>query len=166
MNHWELVLTEVFLVPPALLATAGEAMPESVEDLARISGLDAAEVRRRLDTIGALQSPPVEVHPQELAALRARCAADGQEFILLDVRSRAARANAPSARMAPLLAGSISVHDISRDTGFPDWLRAVATSCVVTTGRDAAQAWSAAMYLRSHGLPGARALNPDSDFTN
>lgn len=156
MNHWNVVLREVFLVPPALLTSSGRPLPESVEDLAGLSSLSVDEVRRRLAEVDALQSSPVEVPARELESLRAACVSSGQEFVLLDVRSRAARSGgSPVSGFAGGMQ-PVCVHDIN----FAEWLRGAANSCVVTIGRDVDHAWSAAMYLRSHGIPGARALDP------
>ncbi len=160
MNHWNVVLREVFLVPPALLATAGIRLPETIGELADLAGLSIEDTRKRLAEVDALQSAEVEIMARELETLRAGCARAGQEFILLDVRSRAARSGG-----CPVSGLADGVHPVSvHDIDFAAWLRGAADSCVVTIGRDVDQAWSAAMYLRSHGIPGARALDPGSDF--
>lgn len=135
MNHWDVVLREVFLVPPALLADSGIARPGTIDELAALAGIPVADVRRRLAEIDDLQAEPVEVTPDGLAGLRDQCLADGRQFVEMD-------------------AGAF------QETDFLAWLAANRDSCVVVRARDMDHAWSAAMYLRSHGVPAARALKP------
>ena len=156
MKHWDLVLREIFLVPPAMLADAALPKPESIEDLARLSGLTVIEATDLLLKVDALQAMPVGVDLAGLEMMRkefhdARDSGDarnsGAELLLLDVRSRAEYAGGH-------LPDSISIHDIDFSARLP-YLHAVR---VVTVGRDDDHAWSAAMYLRDHGVSGARSL--------
>ena len=147
MKYWEVVLREVFLAPPAMLSEAGIPMPVTIDDLAKCSGLTADEVSHHLKRVDALQASPVEIDLTGLDGLRKECHAAGQTLILLDVR-------APRDFSEGHLTGAVSLHDID----FPRMLPTMADACVITIGRDNAHAWSAAMYLRDHGVPAARSL--------
>lgn len=149
MKYWEVVLREVFLAPPAMLAEAGIPMPLTIDDLAKCAGLTTDEVSRHLQRVDALQASPVEVDMTDLDGLRKECHAAGRNLILLDVRT-------PREFSEGHLTGSVSLHNID----FPRMLPAMADACVLTIGRDNSHAWSAAMYLRDHGVPAARSLIP------
>ena len=153
MKHWDIVLREIFLVPPTMLADAALPKPESIEDLARLSGLTVLEATDLLLKVDALQAVPVGVDLAGLEMMRkefhdARDSGDsGAELLLLDVRSRAEYAGGH-------LPDSVSIHDINFSARLPH-LHGVK---VVTIGRDDDHSWSAAMYLRDHGVSGARSL--------
>jgi hypothetical protein len=148
MKYWEVVLREVFLAPPAMLAEAGIPMPLTIDDLAKCSGLTTDEVSRHLQRVDTLQASPVDVDMTDLDGLRKECHAAGRNLILLDVRT-------PREFSEGHLTGAVSLHNID----FPRMLPAMADACVITIGRDNSQAWSAAMYLRDHGVPAARSLS-------
>ncbi len=148
MKYWEVVLREVFLAPPAMLAEAGIPMPLTIDDLAKCSGLTTDEVSRHLQRVDTLQASPVEVDMTDLDGLRKECHAAGRNLILLDVRT-------PREFSEGHLTGAVSLHNID----FPQILPAMADACVITIGRDNAHAWSTAMYLRDHGVPAARSLS-------
>lgn len=148
MKYWEVVLREVFLAPPAMLAEAGIPIPLTIDDLSKCSGLTPDEVSRHLQRVDALQASPVEVDVTGLDGLRKECHAAGRSLILLDVRT-------PREFSEGHLTGAVSLHNID----FPRMLPAMSDACVITIGRDNAHAWSAAMYLRDHGVPAARSLS-------
>jgi len=132
MKYWQVVLQEVFLVPPALLVQSGAPLPQTREDLAQLSGLNLSEVDRLLKKIDSLQEVPVEISSEEIPA----------DAIYVDARHTDHAVNA------------IPLHQ----NDFSNLLPRLQQSNVIVVGRDAAHAWSAAMYLRDHGCPRAFSL--------
>ncbi len=154
MKYWEVVLREVFLAPPAMLAEARVPMPVTIDDLAKCSGLTPDEVSHHLKKVDSLQASPVEVDLTALDELRNACQASGRNLILLDVRS-------PREFSEGHLSGAVSLHELydNDELDFSKQLSTMADACVITIGRDNGHAWSAAMYLRDHGVVGAHSLS-------
>ncbi len=139
MKYWNVVLQEVFLIPPALLEKQGVRPPSTRDELVTLSGLGSDDVDRVLRKIDALQELPVEISRDQLPP----------DAILLDVRQRGETVSVTS---GSILNGPRKTY-VLHEWNFERLLPVLQHSHVVVLGRDPAHAWSAAMYLREHGCP-------------
>jgi rhodanese-related sulfurtransferase len=138
----ELVLDEIFAVPPASLFPSPPP-PTTVEELAARCGRSPDEVMGILRRISVM-SQKIDIEPEDLAA---RLAA-GESLILLDVRE-------PWEFETARLAGSILLATSDFATLLP---RLVEAGAVVTVCHHGVRSHSAALWLRERGVPGAVSL--------
>ena len=140
--HLDVVLDEIFAVPPAGRYGAPPP-PTSVEALALRCGLEAAEVTAKLTRI-AQMSQGIEIQPEALAS---RLPASSG-LILLDVRE-------PWEFEIAHLPGSILLAAVDFPTLLPQLL---AADSVVTICHHGVRSYSAAMWLRERGIHQAVSL--------
>lgn len=153
MKYWRVVLRDIFLIPDAYLEINGIAPPIDIADIVRLSGLTAEAVQDRLSRLQVNLDPEVCVSEVVMEKYRRLCEVSGREFFLLDVRC----SDEFSTGSRP---GAVSIHKID----FTVWLKRFTDSknnmpgMVIVLGSDDEQSWSAAMYLRDHGIREAYAL--------
>lgn len=145
LPHAALVLDELFSVPPRQLFPEA-VVPATVGDLAAAAGLDVAAVISRIKVILRM-STGIEIQPQDLLQLLAATEVADQP-VLLDVRE-------PWEYEICHLAGSL----LLSDQDFPNLLpKLQQAKHVVAICHHGVRSYSAAMYLRQHGVAGATSL--------
>lgn len=143
LSHLELVLDELFAIPPVSIFPEVPA-PQTVAELSERCGLSAPEVDATLKRI-AKMSEDIEISPQALAA---QLPAQEPELLLLDVRE-------PWEFEAAHIPGSILLVSCEFSTLLP---RLEAAARVVTICHHGVRSYSAAMWLRQRGITQAVSL--------
>jgi len=137
LTHIDVVLTERFLLPPAALRKIGESVPETIAEIAALSGMDPSEVMSTLQECLDL-SRDLEI---EIDSLSTEAAAEGT--VVLDMRPDIEIDSEPLHESARLF------HAQNPQQLLP-FLRT--QSRIFVLSHSAEHAWSAALSLRKHGI--------------
>ncbi len=147
------MLDEIFAVPPVRIFPDLK-RPETVAELADFARLGVADTLARLERIRRM-AHEIEITPEQLktmidrkAGLSAEASAEEEGIILLDVREDWEYETCK-------IAGSLRLGDFRLEDLMP---RLQAAAAVITICHHGVRSFSAAMYLRDHGVPGARSL--------
>lgn len=141
--HRDTVLDEIFAVPPPPFFPEMK-RPETVAELAAHARQSVAATAARLERI-RLMAQDVEITAEELKSL---IDAKPEGLILLDVREQ-------WEFEICRIEGSLRLGDLLLEELMP---RLQAARQVVTVCHHGVRSFSAAMYLREHGVPGAKSL--------
>jgi rhodanese-related sulfurtransferase len=149
--HLDLVLDEIFAIPPARFFPELP-RPKTIGELAAQAKLGLGETIARLERIEAM-AHEIEIDTAGLKALIDAGPAGGGDLILLDVRE------AWECEICKI-PGSTRLGDVRMEELMP---RLKAAAEVVTICHHGVRSFSAAMYLRQHGVPKARSLEGGVD---
>lgn len=153
MKYWRTLLRDVFLLPEEFLVMLGHDLPRDLDELTRLSGLPMQEVEKKLARMASLMEPPVTISINELPAMEQQYRLAERAFLILDVRCS-------DDFKQDHLSGAVSIHDLDFRTWLEKEVNIQSSSQAIVTviGSNNEQAWSAAMYLRDHGVREAYAV--------